>query len=112
MRCDRCDLDDVDEQDAAAEPAAPAAASSAAVAEERTEFEERLGTKPQKPGLVHRIASVWKDEYDTAMNWPRGRRHLMARGLTVLVVNTIALLVVTALMPSIHFTVDEHGFLV
>ena len=35
---------------------------------ERSEFEERLGTKPQKPGLLHRIASVWKDEYDTAMN--------------------------------------------
>jgi uncharacterized membrane protein YvlD (DUF360 family) len=73
---------------------------------ERSEFEERLGTKPQKPGLAHRIAAVWKDEYDTAMNWPRGKRHLLARGLTIFVVNTLALLVVAALMDSIRFTSD------
>ena len=73
---------------------------------ERSEFEERLGTKPQKPGLAHRIAAVWKDEYDTAMNWPRGKRHLVARGLTIFVVNTVALLIVAALMDSIRFTSD------
>ncbi len=71
--------------------------------EERSELEQRLDTKPQRPGLAHRVASVWKDEYDTAMNWPRGKRHLVTRGLTILVVNTIALLVVGALMGSIRF---------
>jgi uncharacterized membrane protein YvlD (DUF360 family) len=75
-----------------------------ATAEERTAAEEWLGTKPQKPGLLHRIGAVWKDEYDTAMNWPRGKRHLLARGLTILVVNTIALLIVAELMDSITFT--------
>ncbi len=79
------------------DPAGPGAA-------ERTEFEERLGTRPQKPGLLHRIASVWKDEYDTAMNWPRGKRHLLMRGLAVLVANTIALLIVAYFMDSINFT--------
>ena len=44
---------------------------------ERTDLERRLDTRPQRPGLAHRIASVWKDEYDTAMNWPRGKRHLL-----------------------------------
>ena len=72
--------------------------------EDRTQAEEWLGTKPQKPGLFHRIASVWKDEYDTAMNWPRGKRHLVMRGLTVLIVNTLALLIVAYFMDSITFT--------
>ncbi len=71
---------------------------------ERTAAEEWLGTKPQKPSLPHRIAAVWKDEYDTAVNWPRGKRHLVARGLTILVVNTFALLLVAWLMNSIRFT--------
>ena len=78
-------------------------------AEDRTEFEQRLGTKPQKPGLLHRIGSVWKDEYDTAMNWPRGRRHLIMRGLAVLIVNTIALLIVAGLMDSITFSSGFWG---
>ena len=73
---------------------------------DRSSFEDRLGTKPQKPGLAHRIASVWKDEYDTVMNWPRGMRHLATRGLVVLIVNTIALLIVAALMNGITFTGD------
>jgi len=72
--------------------------------EERTEFEERLGTKPAKPGVLHRIAAVWKDEYDTAVNWPRGRRHLVTRALTILIVNTIALLLVSEFMNGIRFT--------
>jgi len=76
----------------------------AAPPQDKTPFEERLGTAPQKPGLPHRIASVWKDEYDTAMNWPRGKRHLLARGLTILVVNTIALLLVSEVMNGIRFT--------
>jgi len=72
--------------------------------DERTAAEKRIGTKPQKPGVAHRIASVWKDEYDTAMNWPRGKRHLVTRGLVVLIVNTIALLVVAALLNGITFS--------
>ena len=82
----------------------PSEGASAAAAEERSRFEERLDTKPQKPGLLHRIASVWKDEYDTAMNWPRGRRHLIQRGIAILIINTIALLIVGGLMNGIRFT--------
>jgi uncharacterized membrane protein YvlD (DUF360 family) len=73
---------------------------------ERTQLEERLGTKPQRPGLAHRIAAVWSDEYDTAMNWPRGKQHLLTRALVLLVVNTIALLIVAELLPGIEFTRD------
>jgi uncharacterized membrane protein YvlD (DUF360 family) len=75
----------------------------------RTAAEEWLGTKPQRPGLAHRIAAVWRDEYDTAMNWPRGRRHLLLRGLAVLVTNTLGLLLVAALMGSIRFTGEAWG---
>jgi len=70
---------------------------------DRSEFEDRLDTKPQKPGVLHRIASVWKDEYDTVMNWPRGKRHLITRGLVVLIVNTIALLLVGEVMDGIQW---------
>ena len=38
------------------------------------------------------------------MNWPRGKRHLVTRGLTILIVNTIALLLVGELMNGIRFT--------
>ncbi len=78
----------------------------ATASEPKTAFEERLQTAPQKPGLAHRIASVWKDEYDTAMNWPRGKRHLVTRGLTILIINTIALLLVSEFMDGIHFSGD------
>ncbi len=40
------------------------------------------------------------------MNWPRGKRHLVIRGLTLLIVNTIALLLVAAVMDGISFTGD------
>ena len=76
----------------------------ATASEPKTAFEERLRTAPQKPGLAHRIASVWKDEYDTAMNWPRGKRHLVTRGLTILIINTIALLLVSEFMDGIRFS--------
>jgi uncharacterized membrane protein YvlD (DUF360 family) len=72
----------------------------------RTQLEQRLETKPQGPGLAHRIAAVWRDEYDTAMNWPRGKRHLFARALAVLIVNTIALLLVGELLRGIQFVGD------
>ena len=71
--------------------------------EAKSAFEERLDTKPQKPGLLHRIAAVWKDEYDTAVNWPRGRRHLVQRSLAILVVDVIALLLVSEFMNGIRF---------
>jgi hypothetical protein len=75
-------------------------------ASQRSELEQRLDTRPQRPGLAHRIAAVWRDEYDTAMNWPRGKRHLLTRGLAVLVVNTIALLLVAAFWPGVEIRVD------
>jgi uncharacterized membrane protein YvlD (DUF360 family) len=91
------------------ETAAPEPSAAPPPAKDRTQFEERLGTKPQAPGLAHRIASVWEDEYDTAMNWPRGRRHLVMRGITVFVVNTFALLIVAWLMDSINFSSEAWG---
>ena len=93
---DPADIDPPEAQDSATSEVSPST-------QERTNFEERLGTKPQKPGLAHRIASVWKDEYDTVMNWPRGKQHLLTRGLVVLIVNTIALMIVAALMNGITF---------
>jgi uncharacterized membrane protein YvlD (DUF360 family) len=89
-------------------PSSPARSAEAPL-DERTELEQRLGTKPQKPGLLHRIAAVWKDEYDTAMNWPRGKRHLLLRGLAVLIVNTVALLLVGELMSGIEWVGDFWG---
>ncbi|MEA2026543.1 MAG: phage holin family protein, partial [Chloroflexota bacterium] len=53
---------------------------------------------------MHRIAAVWRDEYDTLVNWPRGRRHLIQRGLAVLIVDIIALLMVSQFMDGIRFT--------
>jgi uncharacterized membrane protein YvlD (DUF360 family) len=79
-------------------------ADQAPPTDDRSELEERLDTKPAKPGVLHRIAAVWKDEYDTAMNWPRGKRHLVTRALTILIVNTLALLVVSEFMDGIRFT--------
>ena len=77
--------------------------SSGAATPARSAFETRLGTKPQKPALVHRVAAVWKDEYDTAVNWPRGLRHLATRALVLTTVNTLALLLVGELMNGIRF---------
>jgi uncharacterized membrane protein YvlD (DUF360 family) len=74
-----------------------------------TEFEQRLGTKPRRPGLMHRIGAIWKDEYDTAVNWPRGRRHLITRALAVFIVDTLALMVVAELLDGIRFTGDVAG---
>ncbi len=73
---------------------------------ERTEFEARLATRPVRPGLAHRVAAVWKDEYDTAMNWPRGKRHLISRTLVLLVINTLALMLVSTFVEGIRFTGD------
>jgi uncharacterized membrane protein YvlD (DUF360 family) len=70
----------------------------------QTSLERRLGTKPKRPGPLHRTAAVWKDEYDTLVNWPRGARHLAARTAAYLLVNTIAVLVVSEFMPG--FTID------
>jgi uncharacterized membrane protein YvlD (DUF360 family) len=71
----------------------------------RTRIERRIGTKPKRPGLPHRVAAVWRDEYDTLVNWPRGLRHLVGRGVAYLVVNTIALLIVAWLLPGVEIAV-------
>ena len=75
----------------------------------RTAFEQRLGTKPKRPGLPHRIAAVWRDEYDTLVNWPRGLRHLLSRGAAYLLVNTVALLLVAWLLPGVEIAVGFPG---
>ena len=43
------------------------------------------------------------------MNWPRGKRHLVTRGLVVLIVNTIALLLVAELMNGIQLHRQRLG---
>ena len=75
----------------------------------RTAFEQRLGTKPKRPGLPHRIAAVWRDEYDTLVNWPRGLRHLLSRGAAYLLVNAVALLLVAWLLPGVEIAVGFPG---
>jgi uncharacterized membrane protein YvlD (DUF360 family) len=75
----------------------------------QSRVERRLGTKPMRPGLPHRIAAVWRDEYDTLVNWPRGRRHLLSRALAYLIVNTIALLIVAWLLPGVEITIGFPG---
>ena len=79
--------------ESAAEPSESAA---------RTSLERLLDTKPKRPGPLHRTAAIWKDEYDTLVNWPRGARHLLARGTAYLIVNTIALLIVAGFLPGIE----------
>lgn len=79
-------------------PSAPAADATSGAAP-RTALERRLDTKPKRPGPLHRTAAVWKDEYDTLVNWPRGARHLAARTIAYLIVNTIAILLVAELLP-------------
>jgi uncharacterized membrane protein YvlD (DUF360 family) len=66
--------------------------------------EAPTGTGRLRRGL-HRIARVWADEYDTVVNWPSGRRHLITRLVIVTVVDTIALQVAAALLPGV--TIDS-----
>jgi uncharacterized membrane protein YvlD (DUF360 family) len=54
-----------------------------------------------KASLPHRIARVWADEYDTLTSWPAGRRHLITRAIIITVVDTLALMLVAALLPGI-----------
>jgi uncharacterized membrane protein YvlD (DUF360 family) len=71
---------------------------------QRTSLERRLGTRPKRPGPIHRTAAVWKDEYDTLVNWPRGARHLLARGSAYVIVNAIALIIAAAFMPGFEIS--------
>src|SRR5690349_9330846 len=71
----------------------------------RVEVEPTMTTAPEtpaRPSLPHRVARVWADEYDTLMNWPAGRRHLISRAIIITIVDTIALLLVAALLPGIR----------
>lgn len=56
---------------------------------------------------LHRVASVWVDEYDTLTTWPRGRFHLLVRAVTITLVDSLALLLADWLLPSIAI----HDFL-
>jgi uncharacterized membrane protein YvlD (DUF360 family) len=60
-------------------------------------------TEPARTGwLPARIAGIWADEYDTAVNWPRGRTHLVARAVTITLVDTAALMIAGWVLPSLH----------
>lgn len=63
-------------------------------------------------GSVERLGRVWADEYDTIVNWPSGRRHLLNRAVIVLIVDTIALLFANWLLPSVRITSLLGAFLV
>ncbi|MBX3031631.1 MAG: alkaline phosphatase family protein [Chloroflexi bacterium] len=56
---------------------------------------------PVRPGVLHRIANIWADEYDTAMNWPNGRRHLLGRAVVITLVDAAALVVAGWLVPGV-----------
>ena len=55
-------------------------------------------------GSVRRLGRIWADEYDTIINWPSGRRHLLNRVVIVTVVDTLALLFANWLLPAVHIT--------
>lgn len=51
---------------------------------------------------LDRVLRVWRDEYDTALNWPKGKRHLVRRALAITVVDTIALIIAAWLLPGVR----------
>ncbi|MFN8622296.1 MAG: phage holin family protein [Chloroflexota bacterium] len=51
---------------------------------------------------IDRVLRVWRDEYDTAANWPKGKRHLVRRALVITVTDTIALIVAAWLLPGVR----------
>ena len=55
-------------------------------------------------GGLRRLGRIWVDEYDTIINWPSGRRHLLNRVVTVTVVDALALLFANWLLPGVHIT--------
>ena len=61
---------------------------------------------PAKAPFRHRVARVWADEYDTLVNWPAGRRHLITRSIVITFVDTVALMLVALLLPGIRLEGD------
>ena len=61
---------------------------------------------PAKAPFRHRVARVWADEYDTLVNWPAGRRHLITRSIVITFVDTVALILVALLLPGIRLEGD------
>jgi uncharacterized membrane protein YvlD (DUF360 family) len=63
-------------------------------------------------GSLRRLGRIWADEYDTIINWPSGRRHLLNRVVIVTVADTLALLFANWLLPGVHVTSVAGAFLV
>jgi uncharacterized membrane protein YvlD (DUF360 family) len=61
---------------------------------------------------LDRVLRVWRDEYDTALNWPKGRRHLVRRALAITVVDTVALIVAAWLLPGVRIDALSGAVLV
>ncbi len=49
-----------------------------------------------------RVVRVWRDEYDTALSWPRGRWHLVRRAAAILLVDALALVIAAAVLPGVR----------
>src|SRR5262245_37918223 len=62
-------------------------------------------TPVTRRNVLQRLVTVWRDEYDTAVNWPRGIHHLVFRAIVILVVDTAALVLVAWLLPQV--TIDH-----
>lgn len=52
-------------------------------------------------GPIDRVLRVWRDEYETIRHWPLGRRHLIRRAAAITLVDTLALMAVSWLLPSV-----------
>jgi uncharacterized membrane protein YvlD (DUF360 family) len=52
-----------------------------------------------------RLLTIWRDEYDTAVNWPHGIRHLAVRVVVITIVDTLALVIAAYLLPQL--TIDR-----
>src|SRR5688572_2872749 len=49
-----------------------------------------------------RVLRVWRDEYDTLVSWPKGRRHILRRAVAITVVDTLALILAAWLLPAVR----------
>lgn len=54
---------------------------------------------------IERVLRIWRDEWDTIRNWPRGIRHLVRRAIVIALVDTAALMFVAWLLPQV--SVDD-----
>lgn len=63
---------------------------------------ERARRRRVTGSALDRMLRVWRDEYDTALNWPKGRRHLVRRAVAITIVDTIALIVAAWLLPGVR----------